>query len=528
MTAAVIRYQRGRPEAVAPTGSSYGIVYGKVYNATAFGLATGASATTNVAAVLAAAQEASAAGGGTVDIPAGTYDWKVPSLGDTTGCFAVSSMAKVTIRGAGRYQTTLRDPQAAAVSENNTGNANSANAFFTFTDCTDITCKDFGLTGALVYGSASLQGVHVDVTRKGFYFHGSSSGCKNCHCENIYFTRIEGECWLVDGTAVASAVNCTVRNSFFSKILSNCVNINTPALGSFNCGGWDLYVDDVGNGNILLAGGTNVQFHDVHVRNPSAIGTGAEAIVISDCNGADIRNCEFDGLNLIASAPLVSIGYPTAVDHAKNVRLRDIKFKNCKLLGLASNTASIIAIKTNAKNVEDVFVDRIECDGVDETDHVGFPDIVFCRVSGSNTVSGHIGTCTVRNGSAVNPPTIGVRIEAGVTASGLAVKEQNFPTTVTAPYTYTVEPLKRHDYNATATWDPPNVNAGAQTTTTITVAGASLGDPVVVGFSLDLQGMQLTGYVSASNTVTVVLRNGTAGALDLAAGTLKARALKLP
>lgn len=76
--------------------------------------------------------------------------------------------------------------------------------------------------------------------------------------------------------------------------------------------------------------------------------------------------------------------------------------------------------------------------------------------------------------------------------------------------------------SATAAYDPPSVAAGAQTTTTVTVTGAALGDTVAVGFSLDLQGMQLTGYVSAADTVTAVLRNGTAGAIDLASGTLRA------
>lgn len=75
----------------------------------------------------------------------------------------------------------------------------------------------------------------------------------------------------------------------------------------------------------------------------------------------------------------------------------------------------------------------------------------------------------------------------------------------------------------TATWNPASVAAGAQTTTTVTVTGAKLGDRVDVSFSLDLQGQQLTGYVSAANTVTAVLRNGTAGAIDLASGTLRAR-----
>lgn len=77
--------------------------------------------------------------------------------------------------------------------------------------------------------------------------------------------------------------------------------------------------------------------------------------------------------------------------------------------------------------------------------------------------------------------------------------------------------------SGSATWNPASVANGAQATTTVTVTGAKLGDLVDVSFSLDLQAMQLTGHVSAANTVTVVLRNGTGGAIDLGSGTLKAQ-----
>ena len=82
-------------------------------------------------------------------------------------------------------------------------------------------------------------------------------------------------------------------------------------------------------------------------------------------------------------------------------------------------------------------------------------------------------------------------------------------------------PILKH-LSETKTWDPPNVGNGAQTTTTVTVTGAALGDEVVCSFNKDLQGMRLTGYVSATDTVTVVLRNDTGGAIDLASGTLRA------
>jgi hypothetical protein len=72
------------------------------------------------------------------------------------------------------------------------------------------------------------------------------------------------------------------------------------------------------------------------------------------------------------------------------------------------------------------------------------------------------------------------------------------------------------------TWDPPALTAGTQTTTTVTVTGAVVGDLVVVSLSKDLLGAQLTGYVSVADTVTVVLRNGTGGTLDFSSGTLRA------
>lgn len=62
---------------------------------------------------------------------------------------------------------------------------------------------------------------------------------------------------------------------------------------------------------------------------------------------------------------------------------------------------------------------------------------------------------------------------------------------------------------------------GAQATTTVTVTGAALGDYVTaVSVGVDAAGLVLSGYVSAADTVTVVARNGTGGAVDLASTTL--------
>lgn len=72
------------------------------------------------------------------------------------------------------------------------------------------------------------------------------------------------------------------------------------------------------------------------------------------------------------------------------------------------------------------------------------------------------------------------------------------------------------------TFNPPSIANNAQTTTTITVPGAALGDYATASFSIDLQGVALAAQVSATDTVRVIFTNNTGGALDLGSATLRA------
>lgn len=75
-----------------------------------------------------------------------------------------------------------------------------------------------------------------------------------------------------------------------------------------------------------------------------------------------------------------------------------------------------------------------------------------------------------------------------------------------------------------ATYDPGSFADGDGVTTTVTVTGAALGDYIEgVSFSNNLQGITVTGWVSAANTVSVRFQNESGGVLDLASGTLRAR-----
>lgn len=80
--------------------------------------------------------------------------------------------------------------------------------------------------------------------------------------------------------------------------------------------------------------------------------------------------------------------------------------------------------------------------------------------------------------------------------------------------------------SGTAVYDPASLADGVGATTTVTVTGAALGDVADASFSLDLQGIGMTAYVSAADTVSIRLQNESGGTLDLASGTLKAVVFK--
>jgi len=80
--------------------------------------------------------------------------------------------------------------------------------------------------------------------------------------------------------------------------------------------------------------------------------------------------------------------------------------------------------------------------------------------------------------------------------------------------------------NGSVTYDPPSLASGTGVQTTINITGAALGDFVLVSFSLDLTGVVLSGWVSATNVVTARFQNFAAGTVDLASGTLRARVWK--
>jgi hypothetical protein len=81
----------------------------------------------------------------------------------------------------------------------------------------------------------------------------------------------------------------------------------------------------------------------------------------------------------------------------------------------------------------------------------------------------------------------------------------------------------------TATWgpQPADLPTGLSPTTTVSVNGAEVGDPVVVGFSsITSAGMPVYGQVTSQNTVAVTFTNHTGGTQHVGTGTLTVVVLK--
>jgi len=79
--------------------------------------------------------------------------------------------------------------------------------------------------------------------------------------------------------------------------------------------------------------------------------------------------------------------------------------------------------------------------------------------------------------------------------------------------TGTIFAKETHDFGSLAD--------GVGETGTMPVVGASLGDFVEISFSLDLQDMILTAYVSAADVVEYRLQNESTATVNLASGTIR-------
>ena len=163
-----------------------------------------------------------------------------------------------------------------------------------------------------------------------------------------------------------------------------------------------------------------------------------------------------------------------------------------------------------------VLIDRVreaysvQAQGIQTWGGAGLDQVVHYHPGASNPSAAFGGT-----GAFGGIGSTWTRSDATLSANAVWTKTSGLPNAPTAGWTVQVGELIGQ-----TTYDWPSIANGAHATTTVTVTGAVLIDIATASLGRDLQGMQMTAYVSSANTVTVVLYNATGAAVDLISGTL--------
>lgn len=226
-------------------------------------------------------------------------------------------------------------------------------------------------------------------------------------------------------------------------------------------------------------------------------GVGCSQIVVSgnSFNGNRITINGGDDVSIIGNTIVNPQGY--GIYAAAGTTYTNLMIANNTISGNEGGETGNpgIYIRGGTPNECTIIGNTIRTDGVNQTTGID------CRVAGSLIVSNNLynsGTST--SISAVTTGIVGYNIQNDGTY---------------AP---------RY---ATVTYDPPSLADGDGVTTTVTVAKAALGDFAAATFSNDLQGITLTAWVSAADTVSIRFQNESGGTVDLASGTLRVNVLQV-
>jgi hypothetical protein len=136
-----------------------------------------------------------------------------------------------------------------------------------------------------------------------------------------------------------------------------------------------------------------------------------------------------------------------------------------------------------------------------------------------NTIASD-GTYTFTHCYTFNGGTYSQKLKVGqnpMEEFGTALYSLNSSSVETGQFSYLGQNL-----TATGAWAPGGFTTGTTTTFPLTVTLARLGDVVQVTYSQNLQGLQVSGYVSSSGVVTAAFTNVTGATVSLTAGNVRA------
>jgi hypothetical protein len=468
---------------MALTKVTYSMIKGAAFNVLDYG-ATGNGSTDDTVAILAALTAANAAGGGTVYFPAGTYIF--PSN------LTVTSFNNIALQGAGQGNTVLKTTIAPATPAFGTA------LIISFISCSYISVQD------ITFDFNSILPTNSNCCAFGFVF-GSHFYVNNCAVINgrqngIGFNQVQDftvtNCYLQRaGGAIGSYQNEAIIVS-----AGSAQAVKNGHIANNTITGWGTLFSGL---NLLIAnniistwgygGGITIN-SDAYTNNAILIGN-----VCKDSTGLDANATYPAGIECWAPQSIIQGNY------CYNNSSGGIAFGGDKTI-VTNNVCG-----NNGNSTTGV--------GIAQVSQAGWTAASNCIVS--NNVCFDTGAGNQDYGFGQGNASTG-------TFANTQVFNNNFFNNVVGDVQFgtysTQNQFTGYVYENSATYDAASIANGASNTgLNITVAGANLGDFVQVSCSITLAGLFVTGYVSSTNAVQVVISNLTGGAIDLASATYRVR-----
>lgn len=382
-------------------------------------------------------------------------------------------------------------------------------------------CKGVLVEGGLFYNcrhattttcSVAQIGIPIDITFKDCQAFYTSGDCFDTHCPawNIRFINCVVHRTAGNGFNIecpnASIIDCIVYSTSFHGVsIASWADINS----SYNIS--NLKVFSCASDGVHAAQGTGV----------TAI---IENMLVRDCN------INATGLGVYVFSPGSQIN--------QNVRISRNKIKGASTSVVYAEQVNNLVVSENLLNASAAngYTLRIrDCLGFNVVDNTH----VF--TTGSTSVAVYVnatGAASCTQGT-VSSQRVMVDATGADLSSTRGLVIDNNATSITVgrdnDFTLTGTPFTWGSgaghtgggIYASATYDPPSLLDAEGVTTTVTCTGAALGMNATASFSLNLQGIVLTAYVSAANTVSVRFQNESGGTLNLSSGTLRVAVTKM-
>jgi len=469
------------------TKASYSMIKGAAFNVLDYG-ATGDGTTNDTVAILAAITAANAAGGGTVYFPAGTYIF--PSN------LTVTSFTNIVLQGAGQGATVLKTTIAAATPAFGTA------LIISFVSCNYISVQD------ITFDLNSILPTNSNCCAFGFVF-GNHFYVNNCAVINgtqngIGFNQIQD----------FAVTNCFLQKSGSptGSYQNQAIIVSGGATQAVQNGyiagnlikGWGTIFSGI---NIKVINNTIIQWgygggitmnSDAYTNNAILIGN-----ICRDSSGIDVNATSPSGIECWAAQSIIQGNY------CYNNASGGIVFGGDKTV-VTNNVCG----NNGSYNQQGV--------GIGQVAQVGWTPASNSIIA--NNVCFDTGVGNQQYGVGQSQATY-------ATFSNTQIFNNNFFNNTVGDVNFgayaTQNQFTGYVYENSGTYDAASIANGASDVGLfITVAGAALGDFVQVSCSISLAGLFVTGYVSTTNSVQVVISNLTGGAVNLASATFRARVLQ--